>query len=139
MNVEPPCFFDTNVLIYALLSEGPRRALAEKLMELGGVVSTQVLNEMVAVGRGKLRLGWPTLQRALGIARLLCGPSLPVTDAVQQSALQLAERYGLHIYDANIVAAALGAGCETLYSEDLQDAQRFGALVIRTPFNERTA
>jgi len=32
-----------------------------------------------------------------------------------------AERYGLSVYDAMIVAAALLGGCKTLYSEDMQD------------------
>jgi predicted nucleic acid-binding protein len=33
----------------------------------------------------------------------------------------VAERYGLSVYDAMIVTAALLAGCETLYSQDMQD------------------
>ena len=41
---------------------------------------------------------------------------VPVTFEVSQKALVLAERFQLHIYDANIWAAAILAGCETLYS-----------------------
>ena len=33
----------------------------------------------------------------------------------------LAERYGFAVYDAMIVAAALIAGCTTLYTEDMHD------------------
>jgi predicted nucleic acid-binding protein len=33
----------------------------------------------------------------------------------------LAERYGLSVYDAMIVASALIAGCTTLWSEAMQD------------------
>jgi predicted nucleic acid-binding protein len=36
-----------------------------------------------------------------------------------------------------IVAAALLAGCDTLYSEDLQDGQRIDGLLIRNPFSSR--
>jgi predicted nucleic acid-binding protein len=32
----------------------------------------------------------------------------------------IAERYGLSIYDAMIAAAAMEAGCDTLWSEDMQ-------------------
>jgi hypothetical protein len=32
----------------------------------------------------------------------------------------MAERYGFSIYDAMIVASALDAGCDTLWSEDMQ-------------------
>jgi predicted nucleic acid-binding protein len=34
--------------------------------------------------------------------------------------LDVAERYGFSIYDALIAASALHAGCDTLWSEDLQ-------------------
>ncbi len=44
-------------------------------------------------------------------------------------------RHGFHIYDALIVAAALEAGCGTLYSEDMQSGQVIaGQLTIRNPF-----
>ena len=46
-----------------------------------------------------------------------------------------AERYGLSVYDAMIVAAALLGACKTLYSEDMQDGfliDRY--LSIRNPF-----
>jgi predicted nucleic acid-binding protein len=33
----------------------------------------------------------------------------------------LAERYGFSTYDAMIVASALHTGCDTLWSEDMQD------------------
>lgn len=42
---------------------------------------------------------------------------------------------GSGMYDALIIAAALLAGCETLYSEDLQRGQRFDEqLTVRNPF-----
>ena len=46
----------------------------------------------------------------------------------------LAERYGLHVYDAGIVASAIGAGCERLYSEDLQHGQRIESVTVIDPF-----
>jgi predicted nucleic acid-binding protein len=41
---------------------------------------------------------------------------------------------GYQIYDALILAAALEEGCDTLYSEDMQDGQSVGAVTIRNPF-----
>ena len=38
------------------------------------------------------------------------------------------------MYDALIVAAALQANCDVLYTEDLQHGQKFGGLSIRNPF-----
>ncbi len=50
-------------------------------------------------------------------------------------ALRLAQRYGFSLYDALIVAAALRADCDTIYSEDMQDGLAVdGRLTIRNPF-----
>jgi predicted nucleic acid-binding protein len=40
---------------------------------------------------------------------------------VHDTGLALAERYGISIYDAMIVAAALRADCDTLWSEDMHN------------------
>ena len=49
--------------------------------------------------------------------------------------LEIAERYRFSIYDSLIVAAALQAGCSTLYSENLQHGQTIDKLMIRSPFD----
>ena len=54
--------------------------------------------------------------------------------SLMSEALHLTGRYRLSWYDALIVAAAMEAGCHTLYSEDLQDGQKFGELRIENPF-----
>jgi predicted nucleic acid-binding protein len=46
----------------------------------------------------------------------------------------LAERYQLGVYDGMIVAAALVAGCTTLYSEDMHDGLVIDQLTIRNPY-----
>jgi PIN domain len=52
-----------------------------------------------------------------------------------KTALAIAEKYGYGIYDALVAAAALEAGCKTLYSEDLRNEQRINCrLTIRNPF-----
>ena len=60
---------------------------------------------------------------------------VPISEETHDAGLQLAERHGLSVYDAMIVAAALLAGCKTLLSEDMQDGQVFeGRLKVRNPF-----
>lgn len=51
-----------------------------------------------------------------------------------QRGLEIAERWRFSFYDALIVAAALSAGCKTLYSEDLQHDQRLDGLRVVNPF-----
>ena len=128
-------FFDTNVLIYVIAKNDPRAAPAEALLAAGGVVSVQVLNEFVAVARRKLDMTWKEIAEALAAIRPLCPTAIPITIEIHETALRLAAQYGYHIYDALIAAAALNAGCTTLYSEDLQDGQVIdGSLTVRNPF-----
>ena len=62
----------------------------------------------------------------------------PIDEALKLThdiGLKIAERYGLSVYDAMIVASALLAGCKTVLSEDMQDGQVLeGRLRIRNPF-----
>jgi predicted nucleic acid-binding protein len=128
-------FFDTNVLLYAVAQDDPRGPRAEALLAGGGILSVQVLNEFVSVARRKMKMPWKNVNEALDAVRVLCPSAVPLTTATHQAALKIAERQGYSIYDALIVAAALAAGCATLYSEDLQDGQVFGGkLTIRNPF-----
>jgi predicted nucleic acid-binding protein len=61
---------------------------------------------------------------------------LPLTMAMHEAAVELAARDGLSIYDAMIVSAAVAAGCNVLYSEDMQDGRVFPTgLTIRNPFS----
>jgi len=48
--------------------------------------------------------------------------------------LEMAERYGFSIYDGQIVATAVSAGCAILYTEDLQQGQVIDQLTVRNPF-----
>ena len=128
-------FFDSNVLIYAMVSGDSRRERAQQLVAQGGVISVQVLNEFVAVARRKMHMPWNEVTEALDAIRILCSPPVPITISTHESALQIAQQHGYEIYDALIVAAALEARCATLYSEDLQDGQVIdGKLTIRNPF-----
>ena len=62
------------------------------------------------------------------------------TEELYRTGLRIQVRYGFSFYDSLMVAAALEAGCATLYSEDMQDGQRIEGLTIRNPFAEtRTA
>jgi len=55
--------------------------------------------------------------------------------ATHQKGLLLAERYGLSVWDSMIVAAALAADCDTLFSEDMHDGLMVdGSLTITNPF-----
>jgi predicted nucleic acid-binding protein len=127
-------FFDTTILIYAMSSEDPRSAIAEELLAAGGYISVQVLNEFAAVARRKLKMSWQEIDEALSAVCVLCQPPIALSVSIHEAARKIAEQTGYHIYDALILAAALAGGCDLLYSEDMRDGQRIGALTIRNPF-----
>lgn len=127
-------FFDTNVVLYLLSGDTVKADQAEELLAIGGMISVQVLNEFAAVASRKLHMSWPEIREVLAQVRAVCQVD-PMSVDTHDRAAQVAERYGLSIYDALIVAAALLADCTTLYSEDMQDGQVIERqLTIRNPF-----
>ena len=113
-------FIDTNVLIYLMSSDELKATRAEQIMEAGGVISIQVLNEFTSVARRKLAMSWDEIREFTGIVRSICSVE-KLSDSIYDLGCQLAERYSLSVYDAMIVASALTSGCTTLFSEDMQD------------------
>ena len=127
-------FFDTNVVLYLLSADTAKADRAEDLLALGGTISVQVLNEFASVASRKLRMSLIEIREVLAQIRAVCAVE-PITIETHERALRIAERYGLPIYDALIVSAALLAGCKTLHSEDMQDGQVIERqLTIRNPF-----
>jgi predicted nucleic acid-binding protein len=127
-------FFDTNVVLYLLSADAAKADRAEELLAIGGVISVQVLNEFASVALRKLGMSWAEIRDVLAQVRVVC-PVESMSADTHDRALQVAERYGLSIYDALILAAALLAGCTILYSEDMQDGQVIERqLTIRNPF-----
>jgi predicted nucleic acid-binding protein len=112
-------FFDTNVLVYLASADAAKADRAEEALTAGGSISVQVLNELANVARRKLLLSWTETGALLGTLRSLLTVH-PVTLETHSAGLRLAERYGLSIFDAMVVASALEAGCDTLLSEDMQ-------------------
>ncbi|MFO1210432.1 MAG: PIN domain-containing protein [Amaricoccus sp.] len=113
-------FLDTNVLVYLASADARKAGIAERLLAEGGTVSVQVLNELANVARRKMRLDWAETAELLAAVRTFVSVE-PVTLETHELGLALAERHGLAVYDAMILAAGLLAGCDTLLSEDMQD------------------
>jgi predicted nucleic acid-binding protein len=132
-------FFDTKVLVYSVGQHNARTATVESLLAAGGVISVQVLNELAAVMQRKLRMPWKEIVEALAAIRVFCPSPVPITVETHDAAVRLAERHRVHIYDALIMAAALEAGCTTLFSEDRHSGHVIdGQLTIRNPFARRS-
>lgn len=130
----PGSFFDTNVLVYIASGDSVKADQAEKAIAAGGAISVQVLNELSNVARRKMRLSWMETHTFLATLRGLLTVH-PITIETHETGLALAERYSFSIYEAMIAAAALHAGCDTLWSEDMQHGMALDeGLRIANPF-----
>jgi predicted nucleic acid-binding protein len=127
-------FIDSNIALYLLSADTAKADRAEAVIAGGGVISVQVLNEVTSVTRRKLGMSWAETDEVLAGLRSAC-PVEPLTTQTHDTGRRLAERYGLSVYDAMIAASALLAGCERLYSEDMQHGLLLdGQLRICNPF-----
>jgi predicted nucleic acid-binding protein len=124
--------FDTNVLLY-VVGEPSKADRAERLLQEGGIVNPLVLTEASHVMLRKWKLPWPEVTRILVSIRAntVC---LPIACDAHERGVRYAERYKLQIFDATIIAAAVLAGCTTLYSEDMHDGLVLDGLTVRNPF-----
>ncbi|CCI21521.1 conserved hypothetical protein [Microcystis aeruginosa PCC 9809] len=129
-------FIDTNVLIYGYSEDEPdKRQRAIDCVRSGEAwISTQVLNETINVLKRKFSLSYSQIRDA--VQEVSKGfPIVFVSVNTIEMALNLAERYQYSYFDSLILASALEAGCQILYSEDLQDGQRIeNQLMIVNPF-----
>jgi predicted nucleic acid-binding protein len=134
------CFVDTNVLVYAHdRSTGAKHRAAQMLIQdlwnSGlGVLSTQVLQEFCV----SLRRKAARPLAADEVRRLIQDYSTweVVTNTAESilRALEIEARYKTSFWDALIIHAAEASGASVLYSEDLSNGQRYGAVRVVNPF-----
>jgi predicted nucleic acid-binding protein len=131
-------FIDSNILIYAEACDEPQKqsvslALLRRLkLSASGVLSTQILQEYANVALRKMRLDANHVRKQLGAHQQF--EIVQVTPAIIHGALDLHQTRSLSFYDALVVQAAIVAGCDTLYSEDLNAGEIMGGVKVVNPF-----
>lgn len=128
-------FIDSNIVLYLLSGDAAKADRAEAILQAGGLVSVQVLNEVASVCLRKLKMPWQEVDALLLAVKAAC-EVLPLTVASHEKAVEVAKRFQLSIYDANIVACALLSGAPVLLSEDMHSGMLIDGLVIQNPFTE---
>ena len=126
-------FIDSNVVLYLFSSDTLKADRAESLLQSGGLISVQVLNEVASVCLRKLKMTWEDVDAVFETLKSTC-EVLPVTLASHEKAVGLAERFQISFYDANIAATAILCGADTLFSEDLQNGMSMDSLTVVNPF-----
>lgn len=134
-----PRFIDTNVLLYAVevdRSDSTKTAIAREIVGQPDLaLSAQVVGEFCNQATHPARSNVLTGAQAAAVATELDRyPILEITLDLILEALAIKVRYGISYWDAQIIAAAKALGCAELLSEDLQDGQDFGGVVVVNPF-----
>ena len=130
-------FIDTNILIYSLdqfdtkKQKKCRKLLGNFTSDLRGVISTQVLQEFYAAATNKLGA------EALVVKDILHSferfETIIITPEMIKDAIDCSIINKLSFWDALIIAAAESAGCEKLWTEDLNDGQVIRGVRVVNP------
>jgi len=126
-------FIDSNVVLYLFSSDTVEADRAESILQSGGSISVQVLNEVASVCLRKLKMTWEDIDAVLETLKSTC-EVLPVTLASHEKAVGLAKRFQISLYDANIVATAILSEADTLFSEDMQNGMSMESVIVVNPF-----
>jgi predicted nucleic acid-binding protein len=133
-------FVDTNVLLYSedgadADKQSRANAWLQRLWTRRiGRLSTQVLNEFYVNATRKLVPPMPAGDARAEVRRYQRWQPWSVDHATVEAAWSVESRFGLHYWDALIVASAQQQGCTLLLTEDLQHEQRFDGLRVVNPF-----
>lgn len=131
-------FIDTNVWVYALSGQDHAKRdaaidlIARSFRDDMICVSSQVLKEFANFAFKKTRKSAAQINAILdkiGSYAFVADTRELVSDAVTGK-----EKWQVGFYDAMLLAAANKAGCAVVYTEDLNDGQRYDGVVARNPF-----
>lgn len=134
-------FLDTNIIIYSFddrdsdKQETAKALITDGLLHNQAVISYQVVQEFVNVSTRKFTVPLTLTDCKLYVDSVL-GPMWEVYSSKElvHSAFDIAGRWQYSFYDSLIIASALEASCNILYSEDLQHGQKVYSLQILNPF-----
>ena len=131
--------FDTNVWIYSHDSRDPQKQqIANDLIAMirPFALPWQVGCEFIAASRKLHGVGftvakaWAALDDMQNLASTLLMPG----PALWTDARDFQNRFQLSVWDALLVAACIGGGVQTLYSEDFGQIRQIDSLAIINPF-----
>ena len=133
-------FFDTNILLYAARHkltgiDAAKRSIAEELIADNDFkISGQVLAEFYAnvIKQGPYQISIDEADE--WVERLAIQPCVAVDANLVRAGMALSRRYKISYWDGAIIAAAHEGDADLLYTEDLNNDQRYGSVVAINPF-----
>ncbi len=127
-------FVDTNIILYLIGIETKKKNISRDIVATHPMLSTQVINESINVCLRKFKF---SREKAYAFADsvMLRTDVLPIDEITVRKSAQIAIRHTLSNWDALIIASALLANCDILYSEDMHHTLHIeNRLTIVNPF-----
>jgi len=133
-------FIDSNVLVYAFDStagsknDRARRLLAALWSTKGGCLSLQVLQEFYVTVTGRISRPLAHDEAARRVAHYSEWHLHEPGKRDLLAAIELRRELRISFWDALIIHSARQLECSLLWTEDLNDGQRYGGVLVRNPF-----
>lgn len=129
---------DTNVLVYVQddhdrVKQATAARVTAELFRREAPVALQCVGELQNILRRKLQApAWLAAQEARNL--LVTCPTFPATEAAALKALAAVASGRGSYWDALLIHSAAEAGCEVIFTEDRQGADRIGGVEVVSPF-----
>ena len=136
-----PIFVDTNILVYSRDARYPeKQARAHEVLAFLwesklGRISYQILNEYYVTVTRKLKPGMDQASARCDMRDLLTWKPLRSSENHLNRAWEIESRYQLSWWDSLVLASAIEAGCDRIFSEDLQHGMTIFGIMIENPFH----
>jgi predicted nucleic acid-binding protein len=133
-------FIDTNILVYANDRTEKAKQTAAITLVIDGIrsgnaiISAQVLSEFWVTVTQKIQVPLDRESAEKQIKSFKAMRIISIEYHTIRAAIHIQKQYQLSYWDALIISAANMAGCEYIYSEDLNSEQRYGNVIVRNPF-----
>lgn len=132
-------FVDSNIILYSMDKAEPakQRVCQELLTSYGSddrsvcVLSTQVMQETYVAATKKLRAEPDEIETVL--RSLQSQEIVTITPQLVFEAIECSRRQQLSLWDALIMTAAASAGCDLIWTEDMNDGQIINGVRIVNP------
>jgi predicted nucleic acid-binding protein len=134
-------FVDTNVLLYAISTaqgEQKKAAVARSILQNADWGwSSQIAGEFVRASTSAKQSNPLSFAQARSFVQIwMAFPLIAVDGGIVLDAIDVAQRFQISYFDAQVVAAAKRLGCKQIRTEDLNHGQDYGGVVVVNPFME---
>ena len=112
-------FLDSNIILYLFDLDQDKISISQNLIAQNPIINSQIL---VKVGNVCKRKFGFTKSQVCELWRDLINDCVceQINEFTMHEAIRLINKYDFQLFDAIIVAGALNAGCDILFSEDMQ-------------------